>query len=185
MKFAARLKEDAPDKLHAGAPENRYTNQQRPEPAFFYNSHKHQRLPVIYSTDCNLLYRLWIFTCMSTICPNLYFAAVCRLKTNRERMTCSVIFRPVGGNTCILSVWVRAKHLLLQCQELFLFNKIYATPLQRKKIHSATRNITYNEAYKRRIDSHDRNDLISKDNISCYGQIISVNGDTHPQNYAI
>lgn len=34
-----------------------------------------------------------------------------------KRMMCSVITWPVGGNTCILSGWVSAKELLLQCQQ--------------------------------------------------------------------
>lgn len=50
-------KKDILDKLHAGAPVNRDTNQNNPEPVCFYNSYKPQRLPVIRSTDCNLLYK--------------------------------------------------------------------------------------------------------------------------------
>lgn len=45
------------DKLHAGTPESRDTNQLRPEPARFYNLYKPLRQPVICSTGCNLLHK--------------------------------------------------------------------------------------------------------------------------------
>lgn len=106
------------DKLNAGVAGKRDTNQRGPEPDQFDNSHKPQRLPVICYTDCNLLYKYAKdFTCMSTICLNLYFAAVIqiyivRMKIEIMRSMCSVMTWPVGGNICILSGWVSAKELL-------------------------------------------------------------------------
>lgn len=42
------------------------------------------------------------------------------------RRMCSVMTWPVGGNICILSGWVSAKELLLQCQDPhFLLNNIH------------------------------------------------------------
>lgn len=52
-------------------------------------------------------------------CSNLYFTAFIQICVigRRERMTCSVLTWPVGGNACILSGWVSAKELLLQWQQ--------------------------------------------------------------------
>lgn len=80
-------------------------------------------------------------------CSNPYFTAFIQICVigRRERMTCSVLTWPVGGNACILSGWVSAKKLLLQWQQQT--ERIYWSRGGRRYLWSNTtdnRGITFN-----------------------------------------
>lgn len=74
-------------------------------------------LTAIYYINMLRLYMHVYYLPKSLLCSSnldLYH----KLENKKEtRRMCSVITWPVGGNTCILSGWVSAKELLLQCQE--------------------------------------------------------------------
>lgn len=107
--------------LHAGLPENRDTNQRRPEPVCLITAIKpggcqwYAPAAAIYSINMLNFYMHVKYLPKSLLCSSnldLYH----KPGNKSMRGMCSVITWPVGGNTCILSGWVSARQLLLQCQ---------------------------------------------------------------------